>query len=166
MQCGHPLVGSGVPRVAPFSQAAWSRSPVSLLPPRWVHGPVAGLLGQRPWPLTCEHGESGGLPCAVVAQKHRDLPLIQVQVQVSDGHLALVPHSEHLRQRQREPWTVGPAPSCPQECPRLACRRVSISAEVGNFGQGLTGGHAAPSHSQHPLTQAGPQCLSLCGEHS
>lgn len=106
--------------LAPFSPSSLvTRSPVSLLPPRWVRGPVAGLLGQRPRPLTCEHGEGGGLPRAVVAQQHRDLPLIQVQVQVSDGHLALVPHSEHLRQRQREPWTAGPAPAALRNAPGL-----------------------------------------------
>lgn len=36
-----------------------------------------------------------------MAQQDSDLPLVQVQVQVSDSCLALVPHFEHLQERQR-----------------------------------------------------------------
>ena len=54
-----------------------------------------------------EHGEGGGLPRAIVAQQDSDLALVQVQVQVSDSRLALVPHSEHLQERQGRPWASG-----------------------------------------------------------
>lgn len=61
---------------------------------------VTPLVAVATWTLTCEHGESGSLPRAIVAQQDGDLPLIQVQVQVSDSRLALAPHSEHLEERQ------------------------------------------------------------------
>lgn len=66
-------------------------------------------------PLTCEHGQRGGLSRAVVTQQHRDLPLVQVQGQVSDSRLA--PHSEHLQQRQMAAlgFRPHPAPNYPPE---------------------------------------------------
>lgn len=78
-------------------------------------------------PLTCEHGKGGGLPRTVVAQQDGDLPLVQVQVQVPDGHLVLIPHLEHLGLQRAAldfPWPLRlPLP--------LECSPMSQDTKVG-----------------------------------
>lgn len=45
---------------------------------------------------TCQHRHGRGLPSTVVAQEDCYLSFIEVQGQVSDAHLVLITHLEHL----------------------------------------------------------------------
>lgn len=47
-------------------------------------------------PLTCQQRHGCGLPSTVVAQEDCYLSFIEVQGQVSDAHLVLITHLEHL----------------------------------------------------------------------
>ena len=121
-------------------------------------------------PLTGEHGEGGGLPRAVVAQQDSDLALIQVQVQVSDSCLALVPHSEHLQERQR----VAPdfrSPSL-QRAPSTPLWNTRPSVWGGDHAQyrqpahreaggGLRGGPAASCCSPPYPRSPAPRCFGV-----